>query len=126
MNTNTTRVLIVTAALLSLGFAGIDRIAAAAGGSAAPTKDATGPTGSVADLTGPSMMGPGMMGPGMMYNWTPEQRRQHWEQMRRWGYGPGMMGNWTPEQWQQMHQWAYGPGTTMGQPQGTAPARSGR
>jgi hypothetical protein len=23
---------------------------------------------------------------------TPEQRQQHWEEMRRQGYGPGMMG----------------------------------
>ncbi|MGE5153343.1 MAG: hypothetical protein ACM3ST_04940 [Bdellovibrio bacteriovorus] len=126
MNTSMTRVLIATAALLLLGFGGIDRVAAAAGGSANPTNDATGLTGSVRDFTGPSMMGPGMMGPGMMYNWTPEQRRQHWEQMRRWGYGPGMMGNWTPEQWQQMHQWGNGPGIMMGPPQGSAPNQSGR
>jgi Spy/CpxP family protein refolding chaperone len=34
--------------------------------------------------------GPGMMGPGMMYNWTPEQRQQYWDQMRQFrGYGPG-------------------------------------
>jgi Spy/CpxP family protein refolding chaperone len=36
--------------------------------------------------------GPGMMGPGGMYNWTPQQRQQHWRQMRQYGYGPGMMG----------------------------------
>jgi hypothetical protein len=35
--------------------------------------------------------GLGMIGLGMMYNWTPEQRQQHWEQMRQMGYGPGMM-----------------------------------
>lgn len=58
--------------------------------------------------------GPGMMGPGTMYNWTPEQRRQHWEQMRRLGYGPGMMGQMTPQQrrehWEQMGRMGYGPG----------------
>jgi len=67
---------------------------------------------------------PGMMGPGMMYNRTPAQRQQHWEQMRQMGYGPGMMGpgmmyRGTPEQrrqhWQQMGQMmGYGPGMMMG------------
>ena len=58
--------------------------------------------------------GPGMMGPGMMYNWTPEQRQQHWAQMRQLGSGPGMMWSLTPEQrqqhWEQMRQLGYGRG----------------
>ena len=58
--------------------------------------------------------GPGMMGPGGMYNWTSEQRRQHWEQMRQRGYGPGMMDYMTPEQrrqhWEQMGRMGHGPG----------------
>ena len=37
-----------------------------------------------------------------MDNMTPEQRQQHWEQMRQSGYGPGMMGR--------------GAGTMMGAP----------
>jgi len=57
--------------------------------------------------------GPGMMGPGTMSNWTPEQRRQHWVQMRRLGYGPGMMG--------------YGPGMMSGpRPQGAQTESPGR
>jgi hypothetical protein len=59
----------------------------------------------------------------MMYNWTPQQRQRHWEQMRQTGDGPGMMGpgmmyNRTPEQhWQQMGpMMGYGPGTMMGPP----------
>lgn len=52
--------------------------------------------------------GPGTMGPGMMYDWSPAQRQQHWEQMRQMGYGPGMMYSGTPEQrqqhWEQMRQ----------------------
>jgi Spy/CpxP family protein refolding chaperone len=80
--------------------------------------------------------GPGMMGPGMMYNWTPEQRQQYWDQMRQSGYGPGMMGpgmmyNWTPEQrqqyWDQMRQYmGYGPGTTKGPPAASPPQTSGQ
>ena len=93
--------------------------------------------GGMPGMMGPGhMMGPGAMrygnsdqrppgyGPGPMGNWTPEQRRQHWEQMReqgygpgamRWpGYGPGMMGNTYPEQrqqhWEQMREQGYGPG----------------
>ena len=62
--------------------------------------------------------GPGMMMRGM----TPEQRQQHWEQMRQQGYrpgmgrayGPGMMRGMTPEQrqqhWEQMRQQGYQPG----------------
>ncbi len=57
--------------------------------------------------------GPGMIGPGMMRNATPEQRQQHWEQVRQQGYGPGMMRTATPEQrqqhWEQMRQQGYGP-----------------
>jgi hypothetical protein len=59
---------------------------------------------------GPWMMRPGIKGPEMMYNWTPEQRRQHWEQMRQKGYGPGMLG--------------YGPGWMMGPTTGTPPKTS--
>jgi len=75
--------------------------------------------------------GPEMMGPGMMYNWTPEQRQHHWQQMRQFGYGPGMMSpgmmyNWTPEQrrqhWNQMGQMmGYGPGMMMGPPAASSP-----
>jgi len=80
--------------------------------------------------------GPGMMGPGMMYNWTPEQRQQHWEQMRQTGYGPrlmgsGMMNNWTPEQrrqdWAQMGQMmGYGPANMMGPSVTSSPQTSGQ
>ena len=72
-----------------------------------------------------------MMGPGMMYNWTPEQRQHHWQQMRQFGYGPGMMSpgmmyNRTPEQrrqhWNQMGQMrGYGPGMMMGPPAASSP-----
>lgn len=78
----------------------------------------------------------GMMGPGMMYNWTPEQRQQHWQQMRQIGYGQGMMGpgmmyNGTPEQrrqyWNQMGQMmGYGPGMMMGPPAASSPQVSGQ
>lgn len=72
--------------------------------------------------------GPGMMGPGMMSNWTPDQRRQHWDQMRQLGYGPGMMNNWTPQQrqqhWEQMRQMmGDGRGMMMGPPAAPAPSR---
>jgi hypothetical protein len=64
----------------------------------------------------------------MMSNWTPEQRREHWAQMRQWGYGPGMMRNMSPEQWRQhwaqMRQWGYGPGAMMGWPSRNATSRS--
>jgi hypothetical protein len=127
MTTHTRSVLLATAALVSLTLSGIHR--AAADAQTTPPSDSTASAGSAAAPMGPWMMGPGMMGPGMMYNWTPEQRRQHWEQMRQWGYGPGMMHNWTPEQWQkhweQMHQWGYGPGMMMGPPQGAGSANSG-
>lgn len=81
--------------------------------------------------------GPGMMGPGMMYDWTPEQRQRHWEQMRQAGYGPWMMGpgmmgpgmmyNGTPEQrGQQMGQMmGYGPGM-MGSYAPSSPQTSGQ
>jgi len=76
---------------------------------------------------------PGMIGPGMMYNWTPQQRQRHWEQMRRTGDGPGMMGpgmmyNRTPEQhWQQMGpMMGYGPGTMMGPPVTSSAQTSGQ
>lgn len=72
-------------------------------------------------LCGPSSMalaqpgwGYGPMGRGMMHDWTPEQRRQHWEQMRQYGQGPGMMWDLTPEErerhWQWMRERGYGPG----------------
>ena len=65
-------------------------------------------------------------GPGMMRGMTPEQRQQHWEQMRQQGYqpgmgrgyGPGMMRGITPEQrqqhWEQMRQQGYQPGMGRG------------
>ncbi len=67
----------------------------------------------------------------MMRSATPEQRQQHWEQMRQQGYGPGMMRNAAPEQrqqhWEQMRQQGYGPGVAgYGPgPMGTAPDRTG-
>jgi hypothetical protein len=76
MTTHTRSVLLATAALVTLTLSGIHR--AAADAQAIPPSDSTASAGSA---SGP--MGPGMMGPGMMYNWTPEQRRQHWEQMRQ-------------------------------------------
>ncbi len=41
-------------------------------------------------------MGPGY-GPGMMRGITPEQRQQHWEQMRQRGYGPAMAPGLAPQ-----------------------------
>jgi hypothetical protein len=62
--------------------------------------------------------GYGPMGPGMMQDWTPEERRQHWEQMQRYGRGPSMMRNMTPEErerhWEWMRERGYGPGMMRG------------
>jgi hypothetical protein len=79
--------------------------------------------------------GPWGMGPGMMYNWTPQQRRQHWDWMRQNGYGPGMMYNWTPAQRQQHWDWmrqngygrgmyGYGPGNWTGPPSSAASTKT--
>ena len=42
-------------------------------------------------------MPPPGYGPGMMSGMTPDQRQQHWEQMRRQGYSPGMGRGMNPE-----------------------------
>ena len=44
----------------------------------------------------PSAMAPPAYGPGMMGDMTPEQREQHWEQMRQQGYNPGMGRGYGP------------------------------
>ncbi len=61
-------------------------------------------------------------GPGMMYNMTPEQQQQHWEQMRQQGYGPGRMGNGPGGMGYGPGTMGQGPGTMMGAPAGTPPA----
>lgn len=104
----------------------------------------TGPSAMAADASSTAQSsqrtptpsyGPGMMGPGMMYNWAPEQRQQHWEQMRQEGYGPGMMYSWTPEQrqrhWEQMRQMMGNGrgmmmGPMMGPPAAIPPEASGQ
>ena len=61
---------------------------------------------------------PATYGPGMMQGMTPEQRQQHWDQMREQGYSPGMGRHMTPDQrqqhWEQMRQQGYGPGVGPG------------
>jgi len=56
--------------------------------------------------------------PGMMRGMTPEQREQHWAQMRAQGHRPGMMHGMTPEErqkhWEQMRSQGYGPGMMRG------------
>ena len=83
MNIHYTKTHFWTAAALSLGLlsAGQSAIATNASSTTQSSQQRPSPT-----------YGPGMMGPGMMYNWTPEQRQQHWEQMRQMiGSGPGVM-----------------------------------
>jgi hypothetical protein len=101
---------IATATALSLGFLLTGSIA-----TAAEAPPATQPS---APPTAPTY-GPGMMGQGMTDNMTPEQRQQHWEQMRQSGYGPGMMG-------QGQGMMGQGVGTMRGAPAGTPPAAPGK
>lgn len=74
---------------------------------------AAGSSGGPIQVQGPGG-GYGPMGPGMMYDWTPEQRQQHWEQMQQYRGGRGMMWNMTPEErerhWQWMRERGFGPG----------------
>ncbi len=56
----------------------------------------SGPAAMAAAAAAPAQLpAPGFcprMGPGMMYNWTPQQRQQRWQQMHSMrGYGRGMM-----------------------------------
>ena len=85
MTVYSTTARLATASALSLGLLLTGSIATATD---APPPPATQPS---TPPTAPAY-GPGMMGAGLMDNMTPEQRQQHWEQMRQSGYGPGMMG----------------------------------
>ena len=104
----TTRLAAATALSLGLLLSGSIATAADAPPATQPSTLPTAPT-----------YGPGMMGPGMMDHMTPEQRQQHWEQMRQSGYGPGMMG-------QGQGMMGQGFGTMMGAPAGTPPAAPGK
>lgn len=99
----TTRLATATALSLGLLLSGSIATAADAPPAAQPSTPPTAPA----------------YGPGMMDNMTPEQRQQHWEQMRQSGYGPGMMG-------QGQGMMGQGVGTMMGAPAGAPPAAPGK